>query len=316
MKNLMASEATANAPKRQLFKAGVRRNNTALYIMLIPFVLYFIMFLYKPMWGLQIAFKDYSLFGGMADSPWVGFDNFTTFLTGPYFWRLLRNTVLIGAYGLIFGFPAPIILAILLNEVKNLTYKKTLQTMFYLPYFISTVVVAGIVTNLLAPSGLVNVILQKLGFESIYFMVEPKYFRTIYTVMGIWQFTGYSAVIYLAALSGIDMQLYEACQIDGGNKLHQMWHITLPGIAPTVVIMLIMNCGTLINVGAETIILLYQPSTYETADVISTYLYRIGLTDGDYGMATAVGLFNSVIGLLFVVSANYISRAVSEYSLW
>jgi len=316
MKNLTVSEATANTPKRQLFKAGVRRNNTALYIMLIPFVLYYIFFFYKPMWGLQIAFKDYSLFGGMADSPWVGFENFKTFLGGPYFGRLLKNTLLIGFYGLLFGFPAPIILAILLNEVKNLTYKKTLQTMFYLPYFISTVVVAGIVTNLLAPSGLVNVILQKLGFESIYFLTEPKYFRTIYTVMGIWQTCGYSAVIYLAALAGIDMQLYEACQIDGGNKLHQMWHITLPGIAPTIVIMLIMNCGSLINVGAETIILLYQPSTYETADVISTYVYRIGLTDGDYGMATAVGLFNSVIGLLFVVAANYISRAVSEYSLW
>jgi len=316
MKNLTVSEATANTPKRQLFKAGVRRNNTALYIMLIPFVLYYIFFFYKPMWGLQIAFKDYSLFGGMADSPWVGFENFKTFLGGPYFGRLLKNTLLIGFYGLLFGFPAPIILAILLNEVKNLTYKKTLQTMFYLPYFISTVVVAGIVTNLLAPSGLVNVILQKLGFESIYFLTEPKYFRTIYTVMGIWQTCGYSAVIYLAALAGIDMQLYEACQIDGGNKLHQMWHITLPGIAPTIVIMLIMNCGSLINVGAETIILLYQPSTYETADVISTYVYRIGLKDGDYGTATAVGLFNSVIGLLFVVAANYISRAVSEYSLW
>ncbi len=297
-------------------RSSVRQSNLTLYLLLVPFVAYMVVFLYRPMWGLQIAFKDYSLFGGMADSAWIGLDNFKTFLGGPYFLRLLRNTLLIGFYGLLFGFPIPIILAILLNEVRNLNYKKTVQTMFYLPYFVSTVVVAGIVTNILAPSGIVNIVLQKLGFEKIYFLTIPGCFRTIYTAMGIWQTAGYSAVIYLAALSGIDTQLYEACQIDGGNKLRQMWHITLPGIAPTVVIMLIMNCGSLINVGSEAIILLYQPTTYETADVISTYVYRIGLTDGDYGLATAVGLFNSVIALLFVVLANTISKRVSEYSLW
>ena len=317
MKNNIESREAVETPRAKLFgRSGVRRSNTALYLMLVPFVLYFLIFLYKPMWGLQIAFKDYSLFGGMAASEWIGFDNFKTFLSGPYFWRLLRNTVLIGSYALIFGFPIPVILAILMNEVRSQNCKKVIQTMLYLPYFVSTVVVAGIVTNILAPSGIVNVILEKLGFESIYFLTDPKYFRTIYTVMGIWQSAGYSAVIYLAALSGIDVQLYEACQIDGGNKARQMWHITLPGIAPTVVIMLIMNCGGIINVGSEAIILLYQPATYETADVISTYVYRIGLTDGDYGLATAVGLFNSVIGLLFVVTANTISKNVSEYSLW
>ena len=295
---------------------GIRKGDIALYVMMIPYILYMLIFLYKPMWGLQIAFKDYSLFGGVEDSAWIGFENFKTFLTGPYCGRLIKNTLLIGFYGLIFGFPIPVILAILLNEVKNHMFRKSIQTMMYLPYFVSTVVVAGIVTNLLAPSGLVNTVLQKLGMESIYFMTEPKWFRTIYTAMTIWQSAGYSAVIYLAALSGVDVQLYEACQIDGGNKLRQMWHITLPGIAPTVVIMLIMNCGSLINVGAESIILLYQPTTYETADVISTYVYRIGLTDGDYGLATAVGLFNSVIALLFVYLANTISKHVSEYSLW
>ena len=229
---------------------------------------------------------------------------------------MLKNTILIGFYGLLFGCPAPIILAILLNEVRNLTYKKTVQTMFYLPYFVSTVVVAGIITNLLAPSGLVNVVLQKMGFESIYFMSDPKYFRSIYTIMGIWQNCGYTAVIYMAALAGIDMEQYEASRIDGAGKWKQIWHITLPGIMPTVVVMLIMSCGSLINVGAETIILLYQPSTYETADVISSYVFRIGMTEGDYGMATAVGLFNSVVGLIFVALANTISKRVSEYSLW
>jgi len=304
--------------KRRLWRpsSGVRQSNLALYILVAPFVAYMLIFLYKPLWGLQIAFKDYSLFGGIAESPWVGLSHFETFLSGPYFWRLLKNTLLIGFYGLLFGFPVPIILAILLNEVKNLRYKKTVQTMFYLPYFVSTVVVAGIVTNMLAPSGIVNIFLQKLGFEKIYFLTKPEWFRTIYTIMGIWQGAGYNAVIYLAALSGIDTQLYEACQIDGGNKLRQMWHITLPGIAPTIILMLIMNCGSIINVGSETIILLYQPTTYETADVISTYVYRIGLTDGDYGLATSVGLFNSVIALLFVVLANTISKRFSEYSLW
>ena len=295
---------------------GMLRSNAALYVMLIPLLVYLLLFVYKPMWGLQIAFKDYSLFGGLSDSAWVGFDNFKTFLTGPYFGRLLKNTILIGFYGLLFGFPAPIILAILLNEVRNLTYKKTVQTMFYLPYFVSTVVVAGIITNLLAPSGLVNVVLQKMGFESIYFMSDPKYFRSIYTIMGIWQNCGYTAVIYMAALAGIDMEQYEASRIDGAGKWKQIWHITLPGIMPTVVVMLIMSCGSLNNVGAETIILLYQPSTYETADVISSYVFRIGMTEGDYGMATAVGLFNSVVGLIFVALANTISKRVSEYSLW
>ena len=295
---------------------GMLRSNAALYVMLIPLLVYLLLFVYKPMWGLQIAFKDYSLFGGLSDSAWVGFDNFKTFLTGPYFGRLLKNTILIGFYGLLFGFPAPIILAILLNEVRNLTYKKTVQTMFYLPYFVSTVVVAGIITNLLAPSGLVNVVLQKMGFESIYFMSDPKYFRSIYTIMGIWQNCGYTAVIYMAALAGIDIEQYEASRIDGAGKWKQIWHITLPGIMPTVVVMLIMSCGSLINVGAETIILLYQPSTYETADVISSYVFRIGMTEGDYGMATAVGLFNSVVGLIFVALANTISKRVSEYSLW
>lgn len=310
------SERSGMGRVLQRKKSGVRESNLALYILLVPFVLYMLIFLYRPMWGLQIAFKDYNLFGGMSNSTWVGLYHFETFLSSPYFWRLLRNTVLIGFYGLLFGFPAPIILAILLNEVKNLRYKKTVQTMFYLPYFVSTVVVAGIITNILAPSGIVNIILDKLGFEKIYFLTRPEWFRSIYTIMGIWQSTGYNAVIYLAALSGIDTQLYEACQIDGGNKWRQIWHVTLPGLAPTVVLMLIMNCGNLINVGAEAIILLYQPTTYETADVISSYVYRIGLTDGDYGLATAVGLFNSVIALLFVVFANTISKRVSEYSLW
>ncbi len=311
-----ATQVVQKTSRSLLHRGGVRKNNTALYVMLIPVMIWFLLFVYKPMWGLQIAFKDYKLYQGMAASPWVGLENFTSFMSGPYFLRLLRNTLLIGFYGLLFGFPAPIILAILLNEVKNQTYKKGIQTALYLPYFVSVVVVASIVTNLLSPTGLLNSIIVNLGGQSINFLAEPKYFRTIYTAMGIWQSCGYNAVIYLAALSGVDMQLYEACQIDGGNKLQQMWHITLPSILPTVIIMLIMNVGSLINVGEGAIILLYQPVTYETADVIASYVYRTGLTDGEFGLATAVGLFNSVVAFLFVVSANTISKRVSEYSLW
>lgn len=309
---------TVDLRKRSSFSKTVAyiKRNATLYIMLIPFLLWMLIFQYKPMWGLQIAFKDYSLFGGMAESPWVGLENFKTFLTGPYFWRLLGNTFMIGLYGLLYGFTVPILLALLLNEVKNKYYKKTIQTAVYMPYFISTVVVAGIVTNILSPTGLVNIVLEKFGVDSIYFLMEPKYFRTIYTSMTVWQSAGYNAIIYLAALSGIDTQLYEACQIDGGNKFRQILHVTLPGILPTIIIMFILNCGSLFNVGFESIILLYQPTTYEVADVISSYVYRMGLSEGDYGLATAVGLFNSVVALLFVGITNAISKRVSEYSLW
>lgn len=291
-------------------------NNAVLYLMMIPFFVWTILFQWKPMWGLQIAFKDYSLYGGMAQSPWVGFDNFEAFLSSPYIFRLLKNTFLTGLYSIIFSFPVPIILAILLNEVRCKKYKQIVQTITYVPYLISTVVVCSIVTNLLSGDGIINVILTKMGMEKIRFLSNPDWFRTIYIGSGIWQNSGYSAVLYLAALSGIDQQLYEACSIDGGNKFRQLWHVTLPGILPTISIMLILACGSILNVGYEKIILLYQPSTYETADVLSTYMYRTGLSNGDYGMATAVGFFNSVISLVLVAIANVASKRLSGSSLW
>jgi ABC-type polysaccharide transport system, permease component len=289
----------------------------ALYVMLVPFVLWYIIFMYRPMWGLQIAFKDYNLFQGISGSPWVGLENFKTFLLGPYFWRLLKNTFILGGCGIIFGFPAPILLALMLNEVKNRVFKKSVQTIVYLPYFISTVVVAGMVVNMLAPtSGIVNLLITKLGGESIYFLTRPEYFVTIFTSMTIWQKCGYDAVIFMAALSTVDVQLYEACVIDGGNKYHQIRNITIPSIMPTIIVMLIIKVGDILNIGYEAIILLYQPSTYQTADVILSYVYRIGLSGGNYGMATAVGLFNSIVALAFVWMSNKISSKVSEYSLW
>lgn len=289
-----------------------------LYLLLLPSVIWYLLFHYKPIYGLVIAFQDFSLFKGILGSEWIGFENFETFFHSAYFLRNLRNTFLINIYSLIFSFPIPIILALLFNEVKNLKFRKGVQTIMYLPHFISTVIVVGIVTNFLSPeSGIINLILNKFGFEKIYFLTRPEWFRKIYISMGIWKSAGFNSIIYLAALAGVNPQLYEAAVIDGASKWRQMLHVTLPGIMPTIIIMLILRIGNLLNVGFESIILLYQPVTYETADVISTYVYRTGIQqDNNYGLAAAAGLFNSVVSFVLVVSANKFSRKFSETSLW
>ncbi len=288
-----------------------------LYVMLIPFVAFFAIFVYKPMWGIQIAFKDYSVFKGMSGSPWVGLANFKSFFASPYAARVIRNTLLISLYSLAIAFPAPIIFALLLNEVRNAAFKKTVQTVSYLPYFISTVVVAAMVTSFLSPSnGIFNIIRDKLGLEKIYFLTQPQYFRTILITMQIWQGVGYGSVIYISALTSVDAQLYEACIIDGGGKWRQLIHVTIPGILPTVILMFIIRIGNIVNVGYEDIILLYQPSTYETADVIGSYVYRIGIEGNNFGLSTSIGLLQSVISLILVWASNMASRKISETSLW
>lgn len=293
------------------------KNDFWLYIMLIPFLTFYILFSYKPMLGLIIAFQDYSLFKGIKGSPWVGLENFKMFFQGPYFLRNLKNTFLINFYSLIWSFPLPIVLALLFNEVKNVKYRQTVQTLSYLPHFVSAVVIVGIVTNFLSPSsGIINLLIEKLGGERTYFLTRPEYFRTIYVVMQLWKEAGFASIIYFAALSGIDMQLYEAAVIDGAGKWKQMLHVTLPGLAPTIIIMLIMRLGNLLKAGYETIILLYQPATYETADVISSYVYRAGLLEGNYQLATAAGIFDSVVALILTCMANYLSRKMTETSLW
>ena len=288
-----------------------------LYLILLPCFVFYIVFIYRPMWGLQIAFKDYSPYLGLQKSPWIGFENFANFFNGPYFSRTVINTLMLNIYGLVFAFPAPIILALLMNEIKNRMLKKTIQTIVYLPYFVSVVVVAGIVINFLAPTqGIINVIIEKLGGTKEYFMVKPEYFRGIYTAMHIWKDTGFNSIIYIAALSGIDIQLYEACIIDGGNRWKQFLHITLPGIMPTVIIMLILKLGSMLDVGYESIILLYQPATYATADTISTYVFRVGVLENKYGFAAAVGLFNAVVALVLVFISNKISKRLTDTGLW
>jgi putative aldouronate transport system permease protein len=280
--------------------------------------LYYVIFRYTPLLGaLVISVKKYVPALGIFRSKWAGFEYFGQFINSVFFWRLIRNTLAINMFQLVLGFTAPIILALLLNEVGSSKFKKLVQSVTYLPNFISSVVVVGIVVVFLSPStGLVNSIIAKFGMEKINFMTEPSYFWIIYTLMVIWQTTGYSAIIYLAALTGINPELYEASKIDGAGRWKQLWHITLPGISSTIVILLLMRLGNLLEVGYESIILLYNPSIYSTADVISTYVYRRGILNGDYSFASAVGFFQSVIGLVLIITANKIAKKYTDTSLW
>ncbi|MDO5088158.1 MAG: ABC transporter permease subunit [Leptotrichiaceae bacterium] len=293
------------------------KDQISLYLLLLPFILWYAIFMYKPMYGLIIAFKDYSLFKGISGSDWVGFKNFTEFLTSPYFYVTLKNTLMINLYSLFLEFPFAIMVALMLNEVKNKLFKSFVQTASFIPYFIAIVVAAGITINILSPStGVINFLLEKIGMEKIYFLSKPEYFRGIFTGLNIWKNTGFNAVIYLAALTTIDEQLYEAAKIDGADKFKQLRYITIPGIIPTIVIMLVLKVGSMLNVAFETVLLLYQPATYSTADVISTYVYRTGMLQQNFGLATAVGLFNALVGFLLVYSANKWSKKVSSSSLW
>ena len=290
--------------------------NRSLYLMIIPVLIFFILFHYKPMYGAIIAFKDYTPALGIAESPWVGWDNFTRFFSSVYFGRLIRNTILLSFYSLLFGFPAPIILALLLNEVKNKKFKGLTQTVTYLPHFISMIVVTGMLVDFSMTSGLFNDIIELFGGERSPLLQNPDLYRTIYVASGIWQEIGWGSIIYLSALSGVDSQLYEAAQIDGAGKWKQLIHVTLPGLAPTIIIMFILKMGTLMNMGYEKTILLYNPATYETADIISSYIYRIGLLEQDWSYSTAIGLFNSVINLGLLLLTNKIARKCGETSLW
>lgn len=293
----------------------IKKNRYLYLIMLIPLI-YYIIFHYLPMYGVIVAFKDYNIVKGIMASDWVGFKHFQKFITDSYFWKLVRNTLLLNVYGLVWGFPLPIILAILLNELSHNKLKRIIQTVSYLPHFISTVVVCGMVVNFLSTDGLINGIIQAFGGEKIQFLMYPEYFRTIFTSTGIWQSMGWNSIIYLAALTAVDQEVVEAALIDGANRFQRIRHVTIPAIMPTISIMLIMNLGKLMNLGYEKILLLYNGSTYETADVISTYVYRRGILANDLSYATAVGLFQSVVGIILLVSANKISKKLSENSLW
>lgn len=287
-----------------------------MYLLVLPVLIFYIVFHYKPMYGAIIAFKDYSPGIGIADSPWVGFANFTRFFNGPYFARLMRNTLLLSLYSLLFGFPTPVILALLLNEVRNKKFKSVTQTITYLPHFISMIVVTGMISNFCLSNGLFNDIIVLFGGERSPLLQNPNLYRTIYVASSIWQEVGWGSIIYLSALSGVDAQLYEAASIDGAGKWKQMLHVTLPGISPTIITMLILKMGSLMSLGYEKTILLYNASTYETADIISSYTYRVGLMDQDWSYSTAIGLFNSVINCILLVLSNRLSKKLSDTSLW
>ena len=288
-----------------------------IYAMLLPTIIWFIVFLYKPMYGLQIAFKDYSIFRGVANSPWVGWEHFQTLFSNDAFIRAVKNTITISFYNLLFGFPAPIILALMFNEILHASYKRTAQTIVYLPHFISSVIIAGIVITAFAPTGgIVNIILGWFGIDSIYFLTRPEWFRPIFVGTGIWQEAGFGSIVFLAAIAGVNPSLYESAVVDGANRWQMMWKITIPSILPTILIMLIIRIGNVMEVSFELVLLLYQPATYETADVVNTWVYRQGLQSGQYDLAAAAGLFNAVVAFVLVMTANTLSRRYSRTSLW
>lgn len=299
---------------RRVAKDLVR--NRYIYLMLAPVVLYYLIFHYGPMYGALMAFQDYNVSKGIWGSPWIGFENFTSFFTSIYFFRLLRNTFAINVIDLIFHFPAPIIFALLLNEITSPAFKRTVQTITYMPHFISLVVVVGMMVDFFSRGGLVNSLLTPFGIPAISYLQQADLYWWLFVGSAIWQSIGWGSIIYLAAITNVDPTLYEAATVDGASRWKQLWHITLPGIMPIIIIMLILRIGHMMSVGYEKTILMYNPTTYETADVINSYVYRKGILQSDYGFSAAVGLFNSAINFALIILANRFSKRLSETSLF
>ena len=298
-----------------LWKKDWQRNKT-LYALFIPVLVFYIVFQYGPMMGLIISFKEYKPSKGFFKSPWVGLKNFKDFFTNPFFKRVLLNTIKISVTNLIFSFPMPIILALLISELRSKTYSRIVQTISYIPHFISIVVIVSIMMDLTSRDGAIVNFLSLFGFKKVTMLNEPKYFLPLYVISGIWQNIGWNSIIYLSALLAIDAELYEAAKIDGAGKFRQLTSVTLPCLLPTIVVMLILQVGKSFNVGYEKILLMYNPLTYEVADVISTYVYREGLLNMNWSYSTAVGLFNSVVSFALVWATNKISQKVSGSGLW
>ncbi len=302
------------APKRNIIKKLLR--DKYLYMLVLPGFILYLLFCYFPMYGLLMAFQDYNPVDGVFGSEFVGLKHLEAFFSSIFFTRLLTNTLALSLLNLIIGFPIPIIFALALNEIKVGPFKKTIQTVSYLPHFISVVVIVGMLNIIFAPTGIVPAIIEAIFGESPSFLTDPNWFRPLYVGSEVWQRFGWNSIIYIAALAGIDPGLYEAAKIDGAGKWKQTLYITLPGIAPTMIILLILNCGSLLSVGYEKIILMYSPATYSTADVISTYSYRVGLLNSQYSFGVAITLFNSVANCIVLILVNLLSKKVSETSLW
>ena len=305
-------------PKMKL-SATIKKDfikNKWLYLLVLPVIAYYVIFHYVPMYGAVIAFKDFNPRDGILFSEWVGLANFKEFWSSYYFWRLLKNTLVISVSGIIFGFPVPIIFALLLNEVKSKRFTKAVQTVTYMPHFISMVVICSMIKCFTADTGFVSGIVSLFTGQRASLLNNPNAFVPIYTISGIWQEFGWGSIVYLSALMGIDQDQYEAARIDGANRWHQAIYITLPGLVPTIVVLFILRMGSLLTVGFEKIILLYSQLTYSTADVISSFVYRKGILESNWSYSAAVGLFNSVINFVLLFSANMLSRKMNETSLW
>lgn len=293
------------------------KTHPLLYLMILPVLAYFLIYHYYPMYGLSIAFYDYVPVKGIKGSDFVGLEHFRSFISDPYFFRTMRNTLLINLWLLLFGFPIPILFAILLNELNSPKLRKITQTVTYMPHFISTVVICGLMLDFCSEHGVITTIICSLtGMKPVNLFSKSAFFQPLYVAMCIWQEFGWDSIIYYAALTGIDQELYEAAEIDGANRWNRIIHIALPGISPTIVTLLIMRIGNMMTLGWDKILLLYNPMTYKTSDVISTYVYRIGLNNFQYSFATAVGFFNSIINFILLILANTVSRKISETSLW
>lgn len=315
----MTSMGTARRPARfgWLKSFSGYRKNYVLTLMFIPVIAYYLIFKYAPMYGIVLAFKDYSIRKGILGSPWVGFTVFEELFATHTFVRAFRNTVIISLLRWVFGFPMPILLALMLNELKNLRFKKTMQTISYLPHFLSWIILTGLFTQLLSPTnGPINYIISLLGGKPIYFLADNAWFRSTMVITGIWKEIGWGSIVYLATIAGIDTELYEAAECDGATRWQKMFRITLPLMKPTIVILLIMNCGSILEAGFDQIFNFYNSAVYETGDIIDTYVYRRGIGDMEYSISTAVGLFKNVIGFILVTGTNFIAKRLGEGGIW
>ncbi|MDF2961603.1 MAG: binding-protein-dependent transport system inner rane component [Paenibacillus sp.] len=293
------------------------RNNLDMYVLLVPGLLFLLLFKYTPMYGILIAFQEFNIFDGISGSKWVGLEQFQKLMRSDEFIQVFSNTLLISFYKIALLFPIPIAVALLLNEVRRMFFKRTVQTIIYLPHFLSWVIISGLFINILSPSGgLVNQFLQWLGAEPVSFLLDNAFFRSVVVFTAGWKETGWNAIIFIAAIAGIEQEQYEAAAIDGAGRIKQMFYITLPGIMPTIVLMFILRIGHLLDAGTEQILTMYNPVVYQTGDVIGTYVYRMGLGKMDYSFSTAVGLFNSVVGFLLIVFGNMLSKKLLNRSIW